>query len=125
MTFFLFNFFNYTAVYGDAPEAWQTGVQDPATNIMEGIINFHNFLLCIIVAIGISVGIVLLETLLKFNENSNPIPAKFAHASILEIVWTVIPALILLYIAGPSFTLLYALDETCSHTLVFKVTGTQ
>jgi heme/copper-type cytochrome/quinol oxidase subunit 2 len=53
---------------------------------MEGIINFHNFLLCILIAIGISVGIVLFEALYHFNENIHPEPAKFAHASILEIV---------------------------------------
>ncbi|CAM9373022.1 unnamed protein product [Ectocarpus fasciculatus] len=53
---------------------------------MEGILNFHNFLFCIVIAIGVSVGIVLLEVLLKFNEKKNPIPAKFAHASLLEIV---------------------------------------
>lgn len=111
--------------HGDAPERWQMTVQDPATNTMEGIINFHNFILCIIIAIAVSVGIVLIEALWKFNAKKHPVPTKFAHASILEIVWTAIPALILLYIAGPSFTLLYALDENCSRSLVYKVTGSQ
>jgi cytochrome c oxidase subunit 2 len=53
---------------------------------MEGVINFHNFVLCIIIAIGVAVGIVLVETLIKFNSKSNPVPVKFAHASVLEIV---------------------------------------
>ncbi len=110
---------------GDAPERWQMGTQDPASNVMEGIVNFHNFLLCILVAIGVSVGIILFETLWKFNETKVSKPAKFAHGSLLEIVWTAIPAIILLYIAGPSFTLLYALDENCSRSLVYKVTGSQ
>ena len=92
---------------------------------MEGIINFHNFLFIILIAIGVSVGIVLFEVLYKFNDKKNPIPAKFAHASLLEIIWTIIPAIILLYIAGPSFTLLYALDENCSRSLVYKVSGSQ
>jgi cytochrome c oxidase subunit 2 len=109
----------------DAAEPWQVTVQDPATAIMEGIINFHNFILCIIIAIGISVGIVLVETLYKFNASRNPVPAKFAHATVLEIVWTIIPALILLFIAGPSFSLLYALDENYSKSIVIKVIGHQ
>jgi cytochrome c oxidase subunit 2 len=67
----------------------------------------------------------LFEALYHFNENIHPEPAKFAHASILEIVWTIIPALILLYIAGPSFTLLYALDECSSRILVVRIIGHQ
>ena len=119
MTFF----FNISLA--DVAEKWQILPQDPASNLMEGILNFHNFLFCILIAIGVSVGIVLTEILLKFNEKKNMIPAKFAHASILEIIWTIIPALILLYIAGPSFSLLYALDENCSRTLVYKISGSQ
>jgi cytochrome c oxidase subunit 2 len=60
--------------------------QEPATKLMEGIINFHNFVLCIIIAIGVTVGILLVEVLIKFNSKSNPTPIKFAHASVLEIV---------------------------------------
>jgi heme/copper-type cytochrome/quinol oxidase subunit 2 len=53
---------------------------------MEGIINFHNFLLCIIIGIGGSVGIVLAEALLKYNSEVNKVPEKFEHASLLEII---------------------------------------
>lgn len=122
---FIFLFLNNFFIFLDAAEPWQITVQDPATAIMEGIINFHNFLLCIILAIGVSVGIVLIEALVKFNSTTNLIPFKFAHASTLEIFWTVIPVIILLYIAGPSFSLLYALDEGCSKTLVVKIIGHQ
>ena len=111
--------------FSDVPEFWQMGIQDPATPMMEGIINFHNFLLCVIVTIGVAVGIVLFEALYIFNIDVHPEPSKFAHASILEIVWTIIPALILLYIAGPSFTLLYALDESSSRVLVIRIIGHQ
>ena len=121
--FFFKLFFIFS--YGDVAEKWQLGPQDPASNLMEGIINFHNFLFCILIAIGVSVGIILFEVLYKFNDKKNPISAKFAHASLLEIIWTIIPAVILLYIAGPSFTLLYALDESCSRSLVYKVSGSQ
>jgi cytochrome c oxidase subunit II len=111
--------------YGDVARPWQMRIQDPATPMMEGIINFHNFLLCIVVAIGVGVTFLLAVTLLNFNNKKNLNPAKFAHANTLEIVWTVIPALILLYIAGPSFTLLYALDEPIRHSMVIKVVGSQ
>jgi cytochrome c oxidase subunit II len=109
----------------DAAEPWQMLTQDPATDMMTGIISFHNFLLCLIIAIGISVGIVLFEALWKFNSTKNIIPSKFAHASSLEIAWTILPALVLLYLAGPSFSLLYALDEICSKSIVIKVIGHQ
>jgi cytochrome c oxidase subunit II len=116
---------NSAKCIGDKAYDWQLGPQDPASVVMEGIINFHNFLLALIFAIGLAVGIVLYETLSQYSEDKNLHPIKFAHASVLEIVWTAIPALILLYIAGPSFTLLYALDEDCSRSLVYKVTGSQ
>jgi len=82
---FFLNLF-FIVSYGDVAEKWQLGPQDPASNLMEGIVNFHNFLFCIIVAIGVSVGIVLAEVLYKFNDKKNLIPAKFAHASLLEII---------------------------------------
>lgn len=125
MLHFFYQYFIFSSSFGDAAEKWQLGPQDPASNIMEGIINFHNFLFCIIIAIGVSVAIILFEVLWKFNNSKNMISVKFAHASVLEIVWTILPALILLYIAGPSFTLLYALDENCSRSLVYKVSGSQ
>ncbi len=124
--FFFYNLFYFNIIsFSDAPERWQVSVQDPATKIMEGVINFHNFVLCIIIAIGVAVGIVLVETLIKFNSKSNPVPVKFAHASVLEIVWTIIPAIILIFIAGPSFSLLYSLDENYSNSYTFKVIGHQ
>ena len=53
----------FSSSFGDVAEKWQTGPQDPASNVMEGIINFHNFLFCILIAIGVSVGIILAEVL--------------------------------------------------------------
>lgn len=118
---------NNVVMFADVPVNWQMTVQDPATTIMNGIVNFHNFLLCIMVTIGTAVGLLLANTLIRFAEDTTKVqvPQKFAHASMLEIVWTVIPAIILLYIAGPSFSLLYALDENCSKTFVIKIIGHQ
>ena len=122
--FFLFSTY-YFLCFSDGPENWQMGIQDPATPMMEGIINFHNFLLCIIVTIGVTISILIIEAVYKFRMHGMARAEKFAHASILEIVWTIIPALILLFIAGPSFTLLYALDECSSQVLVIRVIGHQ
>jgi len=117
--------YNISFSFADAAEAWQLGPQDPASSVMEGIINFHNFLLCIIIAIGVSVFLVLIETLVKFDSKKNIKASKFAHASALEIIWTLIPSLVLLFIAGPSFSLLYALDEGYSKSVIIKVIGHQ
>lgn len=124
--FSLYNLFSFNIIsFSDVPEDWQMTPQDPATKLMEGIINFHNFLLCIIIAIGVAVGILLVEVLIKFNSKANPTPIKFAHASVLEIVWTIIPAIILVFIAGPSFSLLYSQDESYAHAYTYKVIGHQ
>jgi cytochrome c oxidase subunit 2 len=111
--------------YCDAPEAWQLGVQDPATPVMEGMIFFHNYLLFFLIVIGIFVCWLLFHVLVKFNENANPVAQKFTHSSLLEIVWTIIPAVLLLLIAVPSFALLYSLDEVIDPVVTLKIVGHQ
>lgn len=109
----------------DAPEAWQLGTQDPATPVMEGMIFFHNYLLFFLIVIGIFVCWLLFQVIVNFNENANPVAQKFTHSSTLEIVWTVIPAVLLLLIAVPSFALLYSLDEVIDPVVTLKVVGHQ
>lgn len=111
--------------YCDAPESWQLGIQDPATPIAEGMIFFHNYLMFFLIFIGIFVFWMLSEILLRFNSVENPIPQKFTHSSLLEIVWTIIPAVILVIIAIPSFALLYSLDEIIDPVITLKVIGHQ
>jgi len=95
----------------DCPEKNQLFVQDPATPMMEGMIYFHNLLMFFIVFVGIFVFYMLFYAMYTFREGKATVPAKFSHNSPLEIVWTILPAIILLFIAIPSFTLLYSLDE--------------
>ena len=109
----------------DAPEAWQTGIQDPATPMLEGMVFFHNELLFYIVVIGIGVCVLLFLILFNFNDSKNDKVAKFTHASLLEIIWTIIPAVILFFISVPSFTLLYSLDELIDPELTLKIIGHQ
>jgi len=109
----------------DAAEAWGVNFQDPATPIMEGIIEFHNHLMFFIVLIAIFTTWVLGRCLYFYNENNNPKSEMFTHSTPLEIVWTVVPALILLFIAVPSFALLYSMDEMIDPALTLKVVGHQ
>lgn len=109
----------------DAPESWQTGFQDPATPLVEGMYDFHNYLMFFLIVIGVAVCFMLLIIVLRFQANIVTIPSKFTHSSVLEIIWTLIPSFILLLLATPSFSLLYSLDELINPKLTLKVIGHQ
>jgi len=109
----------------DSPEHWQYGMQDPATPVMEGILYFHNYLAFFLVVICVVVFWMLFITLTNFEKSINKFPNRFTHSSVLEIIWTVIPACVLLLIAIPSFALLYSLDELVDPVLTLKVVGHQ
>jgi cytochrome c oxidase subunit 2 len=109
----------------DAPEAWQTSFQDPATPAVEGMIFFHNYIMIFLIVVGLVVMWMLYKVIALFNENDNKIVNKFTHSSLLEIVWTILPAFILLLIAIPSFTLLYSLDELIDPVVTLKIVGHQ
>jgi len=109
----------------DAPEPWQTGFQDPATPAVEGMINFHNYLLLFLIVIGMIVFWLLYKVVITFNESVSQKAERFTHSSLLEIVWTILPAIVLLLIAIPSFTLLYSLDELIDPTITLKIIGHQ
>jgi cytochrome c oxidase subunit 2 len=111
--------------YCDAAENWQIGLQDPATPVMEGIIHFHNYLMFFLVLIAMFVCWLLNRVLAYFGEDVNSKPEKFTHSTLIEIVWTIVPAIILLIIAVPSFTLLYSLDELIDPSATLKVIGHQ
>jgi cytochrome c oxidase subunit 2 len=121
----LSNFFSYVPSHCDAAEAWQLGLQDPATPIMESMLNFHNYLMLFLIAIGFFVTWMLFQVFCLFNENLNSTPLKFTHSSLLEIIWTIFPAFILLLIAIPSFALLYSLDELIDPSVTIKIVGHQ
>lgn len=109
----------------DAAEPWQIGTQDPATPSMEGMIYFHNYLVLVMIFIATIVIWLLIKIVLNFNHVSNSVPQIFSHSSVLEIIWTVIPALILIAVAIPSFALLYSLDELVDPVVTLKVVGHQ
>jgi len=111
--------------YCDSPIEWQTYLSDPASVSMEGILFFNKHLLFLIIAIVLFVGWLLFSTLYYYNESNNTYSAKFVHDTKLEVIWTLIPAIILLVLAVPSFTLLYSLEENVEPELTVKVLGHQ
>jgi cytochrome c oxidase subunit 2 len=89
------------------PAPWQLGLQHAATPVMENIISFHTGLLYIIVAISAFVLALLLIVMVRFNARSNPTPSRTTHNTLLEVAWTLVPVMILVGIAIPSFRLLF------------------
>lgn len=107
------------------PEDWQIGFQDAATDIAQQIHNFHDLLLVIITSIVVFVLALLIWVMIRYNAKANPTPSKTSHNTAIEIVWTVVPVLILLVIAVPSFRLLYAQYDIPKADLTIKATGYQ
>ena len=107
------------------PHEWQLGLQTPATAGAEMLVNFHNMLMWVITAISLFVLALLLICIFKFNEKANPVPAKWTHNTLLEIIWTAVPVLVLVVIAVPSYRILYYLDHTTEAEMTLKVTGNQ
>ncbi|MDP6954075.1 MAG: cytochrome c oxidase subunit II [Alphaproteobacteria bacterium] len=105
------------------PVPWQMGLQAAASPVMEEINDFHNLLLVIITVIAIFVLGLMIYVMVKFNRKANPTPSTFTHNTVLEVVWTVIPVLILVVIAVPSFKLLYNEGVVPEHDMTIKVTG--
>ena len=121
MTLYTAYFFSFC----DVSEDWQFGIQDPATPNAEGMIYMHNYLNLFSIFIAFTVFYLLYKIITDFNSISNLVAFKFSHSSLLEIIWTVIPAIILLLIAVPSFALLYSLDELIDPSLTLKIIGNQ
>jgi cytochrome c oxidase subunit 2 len=92
---------------------------------MEGIINLHHDLMFVIILIGVSVGYVLYRTIVIFDEDNNEVASKVVHGTVVEIVWTLTPAFILMGIAIPSFALLYSMDEVIDPAITLKIVGHQ
>lgn len=118
-------FFGTLLSFSDAASNWQIGFQDSATPYMEGILNFHNNIMFFIVMIVLFTSWLLFRCLVLYDKDKNPIPEKFTHSTLLEVVWTTLPAVILMIIAVPSFALLYSLDEIINPSITLKVVGHQ
>jgi cytochrome c oxidase subunit II len=107
------------------PGPWQLGLQDAASPVMADIESFHNFLLWIISAISAFVLILLLTVIVRFNARANPTPSRTTHNTPIEILWTIVPVVILVLIAVPSFRLLFVELDVPTPDLTVKATGAQ
>ena len=107
------------------PAPWEHTLQEAVTPVMENIIWFHNFLLVLITVITLFVLALLVIVVVKFNARANPVPSKTTHNTLIEVAWTLIPVLILVGIAVPSFRLLFLELDVPKPDLTVKVTGKQ
>lgn len=105
------------------PVPWQMNLQDPVTPVAEYINWFHTYLMVIITAITLFVLGLLIYVMVKFNAKANPVPSKTTHHVGLEIAWTVLPVLILVAIAIPSFRLLYLQRDIPVADMTIKAIG--
>ena len=114
------------ALAGDGqPSPWQMTFQKAATPIMEQITSFHTFVTIIIVLIALFVLGLLIYVMIRFNEKRHPQPSRTTHNTVLEVAWTIIPVLILVAIAIPSFRLLFAQYDFPKADLTITATGSQ
>ncbi len=114
------------AAFADQPHAWGIGLQDAASPVMEDIIWFHNSLMMpVITIITLFVMALMVYVMVRFNKKANPNPSNFTHNTTVEVLWTVVPVIILVVIAVPSFKLLYKADRTSEPEMTLKVTGNQ
>jgi cytochrome c oxidase subunit 2 len=107
------------------PSPWQLGLQQSASPVMDNIIWFHDFLLYIITAIAGFVLALLIIVMVRFNARANPAPSRTTHNTLIEIAWTLIPIMILMFIAVPSFKLLFFQLNVPPADLTVKATGKQ
>jgi cytochrome c oxidase subunit 2 len=108
------------------PADWQLGFQDAGTPVMEDIVWFHDYLLLgIITAIALFVLVLLIIVMIRFNATRNPTPSRTTHNTLIEVLWTAIPVLILVVIAIPSFKLLFYQLNLPPADVTVKATGNQ
>jgi cytochrome c oxidase subunit 2 len=107
------------------PKPWEYSLQEAASPVMESIISFHNLLLWLITIITLFVLALLIIVVIKFNAKANPVPTKTTHNTLIEVAWTLIPVLILVVIAVPSFRLLFLELDIPKPDVTIKATGKQ
>jgi cytochrome c oxidase subunit 2 len=110
---------------GGEPKPWQIDFQPAASPVMENIEDFHRLLVWIITAISLFVLALLVWIMIRYNRRSNPTPSKTEHNTLLEVVWTVVPVIILVIIAIPSFKLLYYEADIPKPDLTINAIGKQ
>lgn len=104
---------------------WHMWTQESVTPVMDQLSSLHKFLFILIMSISLFVLALLVYVMIRFNKRSNPTPSRTSHNTLVEVMWTVVPVLILVVIAIPSLRLLYAQDIVPESDMTIKVTGYQ
>lgn len=112
------------AAFGQ-PIPWQINFQEAVTSVANEMHRFHLLLLVIITAVTLFVLLLLVIVVVRYNSRANPTPSRTTHNTLIEVVWTVAPVMILVVIAIPSFQLLYAQYDVPEADLTIKATGHQ
>jgi cytochrome c oxidase subunit II len=107
------------------PAPWEYKLQESGSPVMDNITWFHNFLFVLITVITLFVLALLIIVVVKFNAKANPVPSRTTHNTLIEVAWTLIPVLILVGIAVPSFRLLFLELDVPKADLTIKATGKQ
>lgn len=111
--------------FATEPLPWEMNMQPAATPVKERIHDLHNLLLIVATLITLLVLGLLVYVIWRFNEKRNPVPSRTTHNTVIEVLWTVVPVVILVIIAIPSFGLLYYMDRTQKADMTIKITGHQ
>ena len=118
LTFYISNLY---AVAND----WQFSFQNPATDLMQEVISLHNGILIVMTVVTLFVLFLLFYVSFRFSAKRNPVPSTTTHNTVIEVLWTAIPIVILVVIAIPSFKLLYQQEKSDSYDMTVKVIGHQ
>ena len=122
----LFSFLSNASSTDTLPKDWQLGFSEPATELMSDVIAFHSYILMpIITGISILVLALLLYIAYRYNSNRNQIASTTTHNTVIEVLWTVIPVILLIIIAIPSFRILYTAETIPKADLTIKAIGNQ
>ncbi len=125
LVFFITIIVGGSVAFAQAPEEWQLGFQDAHSPTMERIVSLNSALFWVCVGISVFVMGLMAYIFYRFNHKKNPVPQKFTHKPVIEVLWTVIPVIILVAIAIPSFRLLYFMDRTTEAEMTIKAIGHQ
>ena len=123
--FFLFLIFASFPALSNGATDWQLGFQKPASDVMRNVYDLHNFVLIMMTAITIFVLFLIFYVAFRFRRKANPVASKTTHNTFIEILWTGIPVIILIFMAIPSFKLVYQQDVIPETDMTIKVIGHQ
>jgi len=124
--YIILSYFVASSAIANQPKDWQLGFQEAASSSMREIVNFHDkLLLPIIIAISVFVLFLMVYACIRFRASRNPNPSTTTHNVAVEVLWTLIPCLILIVMAVPSFKILYKQDTIPKADLTVKAIGYQ